>query len=214
VRSALDTYSDGGLSGVRSSEQNTEENEVTVVSAERELEFALSEQARRTARYEQSIGTTAELSAHERLRASNRRVSVCDRKVREQRAGLVQFAFSLSADAMAPAYARNEATGRLRGQVDRLVVQTVELLVSETVTNAVVHGVGAEAAAIDVEGRCLADRVRIDVTNCGPYFDHVPELPSATDPNGRGLFLVDHLACAWGSEHAATATRVWFEVAA
>ncbi len=72
----------------------------------------------------------------------------------------------------------------------------------------------AEAATIDVEGQMLADRIRLEVTNCGPAFNHAPELPPPTDPHGRGLFLVDQMARTWGSEHAATATRVWFEVAA
>jgi hypothetical protein len=42
----------------------------------------------------------------------------------------------------------------------------------------------------------------------------VPELPSATEPAGRGLFLVEQLTSAWEIEHEATATCVWFEVAA
>jgi anti-sigma regulatory factor (Ser/Thr protein kinase) len=94
------------------------------------------------------------------------------------------------------------------------VVQTAELLVSETVTNAVTHGVAVDGATIDVEGQVLTGRVRVEVTNCGAAFDHVPDLPSDTDPHGRGLFLVDQMARAWGSDHAASATRVWFEISA
>jgi anti-sigma regulatory factor (Ser/Thr protein kinase) len=186
---------------------------VTVVSAEHELELALSEQAHRTARYERSIGTTAELSAHERLRSSNRRVSACDRKVRELRAGLRRFAFSLPADAMAPGCARNEVTGRLRRQLELSVLQTVELLVSETVTNAVMHGARSDFETVDLEGRWGADRVLLEVINAGPAFDDVAELPPVTDAGGRGLFLVDALSRAWGRRHAAGLTSVWFEVA-
>jgi serine/threonine-protein kinase RsbW len=186
---------------------------VIAVSAERELEFALAEQSRCTARYDRSIGTSAELSAYTNLRAASRRVSECDRAVREEQAGR-RFSFSLLADATAPGEARREVAVRLNGRVDVSVVDTVKLLVSETVTNAVVHGVAFDVETVDVEGRLFADRLRLDVSNGGPAFDHVPELPPATDPSGRGLFVVDQLADAWGSEHAEGSTNVWFEVAA
>jgi anti-sigma regulatory factor (Ser/Thr protein kinase) len=187
---------------------------VTVVFAERELELALDEQSRCTTRYQRSIGTSGELSAYASLAAATRRVSACDRAVREAQAGIDDFAFTLIADATAPSEARRAVTHRTRGQVDLSVVKTVELLVSETVTNAVTHGTGSDVETIDVEGRLSADRLRLEVTNAGPAFDHVAELPPATEPGGRGLFLVDALSRAWGRRHAAGVTSVWFEVAA
>ena len=103
---------------------------------------------------------------------------------------------------------------RIRDQVDPSVVQTVELLVSETVTNAVTHGVTSDLETLDLEGRVGADQVLMEITNAGPAFDHVAELPPATDIGGRGLFLVGALSRAWGRRHAAGMTSVWFEVAA
>ena len=187
---------------------------MTAGSAERELELALAEQARCTTRYERSIGTSAELSAYGRLRAANRWVGACDRRVREQRSGLERIAFSLPADATAPGRARSEVSGWIRGQVGLSVLRTVELLVSETVTNAVTHGTASADATVEVEAAVQADLIRIEVTCCGPPFDYEPERPPVADPRGRGLFLVDQMARTWGSEHAATTTRVWFEVAA
>lgn len=201
----------GGLNWVEGSAQKSV---MPVGISERELGLALDEQARHTTGYERSIGTTAQMSAYARLRETNRRVSSCDRQLRQQRVRDDRFEFSFPADAMAPRHARKEVADRLRGRVDLSVAKTVELLVSETVTNAVTHGTAVRHATVDVEGRLLPGRIRIEVTNCGPAVDHVPELPPATDPDGRGLFLVDQMARAWGAEHAATATRVWFEIAA
>ena len=187
---------------------------MTLVFAERELELALAEQSRCATRFQRSIGTSGELSAYASLAAASRRVSACDRVVREAQAGIDAFAFTLIADATAPSEARRAVTQRIRGQVDLSVVKTVELLVSETVTNAVKHGAGFDSETVDVEGRLSADRLRLEVTNDGPAFDHAAELPPPTDPGGRGLFLVDALSRAWGRRHAAGVTSVWFEVAA
>ena len=185
-----------------------------VVLAERQLELALVEQAKCTARYDRSIGTTGEMSAYARLTAASRRVSECDRAVREGQDGLERFAFTLLADATAPSQARSEVTHRLRGHLDPSVVDTAALLISETVTNAVKHGAASDLDTLDLDGRLFPDRVRLEVTNAGPAFDHVAELPPPTDPGGRGLFLVDRLARTWGRGHAHGMTGVWFEVAA
>jgi serine/threonine-protein kinase RsbW len=186
---------------------------VTVVSIERELEAALAEQERCTARFDRAIGTSSELSAYASLVAASRRVSECDQVVREVEAESEPFAVRLLADATAPAEARREVTDRLNGQVDVSVVKTVELLVSETVTNAVTHGARSRFQTVDVEGRLCPDRFLLEVTNAGPAFEHAPERPPPTEQRGRGLFLVDALSRAWGRRHAAGATSVWFEVA-
>jgi anti-sigma regulatory factor (Ser/Thr protein kinase) len=186
---------------------------VIVVSAERDLVSALAEQSRCTTRFQRSIGTSGELSAYASLVAASRRVSACDQAVREAQARTEPFAFTLLADATAPGEARTEVARRLRGQLDLSVAQTVELLVSETVTNAVTHGARSDVETVDLEGRLAADGVLLEVTNAGPAFDHVAQLPPATDAGGRGLFLVKALSRAWGRRHAAGVTSVWFEVA-
>jgi anti-sigma regulatory factor (Ser/Thr protein kinase) len=186
---------------------------VTVVSAERDLGLALDEQSRYTAQFRRSIGTGDEFSAYVRLVAASRRVSACDQALREAQARTERFALTLLADATAPGEARTEVSRRLRDQFDPSVVQTVELLVSETVTNAVTHGVTSDLETLDVEGRVGADQVLLEVTNAGPAFDDAAELPPATDVGGRGLFLVEALSRAWGRRHAAGMTSVWFEVA-
>jgi anti-sigma regulatory factor (Ser/Thr protein kinase) len=83
---------------------------------------------------------------------------------------------------------------------------TTELLVSELVTNAVVH------ARSDVELTIsnLGDRTLVEVRDASP---RLPEpAPPALGPNGRGLHLVSMLASRWGSQRTATGKTVWFEV--
>jgi anti-sigma regulatory factor (Ser/Thr protein kinase) len=93
------------------------------------------------------------------------------------------------------------------GVRDEDAVDTVKLLVSEIVTNAVRYGEGEEvgfALSYDGEGE-----VRIEVD------DHAEGAPKVRetgpeDEGGRGMFLVNALATAWGR----TGTRTWCTVRA
>ncbi|MFG2251642.1 SpoIIE family protein phosphatase [Streptomyces mirabilis] len=83
---------------------------------------------------------------------------------------------------------------------------SVELLVSEVVTNAVRY------ASRPVTLRLL----RTDVLRC-EVGDDVPQLPRlrqarATDEGGRGLYLVNKLARRWGATRLSTGKVVWFEL--
>ena len=84
------------------------------------------------------------------------------------------------------------------------------LMVSEVVTNALVHG--RTGAPLEVRARRAGGRLRVEVTNSGPGL--APE-PRATDPSpdgGFGLFLVERLATRWGLVRHLGKTRVWFEL--
>ncbi|MEW2632380.1 SpoIIE family protein phosphatase [Streptomyces sp. NPDC048389] len=83
---------------------------------------------------------------------------------------------------------------------------SVELLVSEVVTNAVRY------AERPVTLRLL----RTDVLRC-EVGDDSPQLPRQrrardTDEGGRGLFLVNRLARRWGATRLSTGKVVWFEI--
>ncbi|GAA4675463.1 SpoIIE family protein phosphatase [Streptomyces chumphonensis] len=83
---------------------------------------------------------------------------------------------------------------------------SVELLVSEVVTNAVRY------AERPVTLRLL----RTDALRC-EVGDDVPQLPRlrqarATDEGGRGLYLVNRIARRWGATRLSTGKLVWFEV--
>ncbi|MCZ7416756.1 MULTISPECIES: ATP-binding SpoIIE family protein phosphatase [unclassified Streptomyces] len=86
------------------------------------------------------------------------------------------------------------------------LTDSVELLVSEVVTNAVRY------AERPVTLRLL----RTDALRC-EVGDDVPELPRlrqarATDEGGRGLYLVNRIARRWGATRLSTGKLVWFEV--
>lgn len=85
------------------------------------------------------------------------------------------------------------------------LADTVELLVSELVTNALTHGDGQIGLRLIRAGALLCE-VRDDGNDL-PYLCHA----ESTDENGRGLQLVTHLADRWGAHRSANGKVVWFE---
>jgi two-component sensor histidine kinase len=86
-------------------------------------------------------------------------------------------------------------------------VETVLLLVSELVTNAVRH------AATPFELRLSVEATEVVVTVVDHDRTHLPHLrnPGPEETSGRGLQIVDQLAASWGSEAmAGDAKGVWF----
>jgi anti-sigma regulatory factor (Ser/Thr protein kinase) len=81
------------------------------------------------------------------------------------------------------------------------------LLVSEVVTNAIIHA----HSEVEVAVRLQPHSVRIDV------LDNAGAMPAPRDADddatsGRGLALVEAVASAWGVEPTDTGKSVWFEV--
>ncbi|MEU9732273.1 SpoIIE family protein phosphatase [Streptomyces sp. NPDC048002] len=106
----------------------------------------------------------------------------------------------------APGRARKLARRALSRWGLEELTDSVELLVSEVVTNAVRY------ASRPVTLRLL----RTDVLRC-EVGDDVPQLPRlrqarATDEGGRGLYLVNRLARRWGATRLSTGKVVWFEL--
>ncbi|WP_328342993.1 SpoIIE family protein phosphatase [Streptomyces violaceus] len=106
----------------------------------------------------------------------------------------------------APGRARRLARRALQRWGLEELSDSVELLVSEVVTNAVRY------ATRPVTVRLL----RTDVLRC-EVGDDVPQLPRlrqarATDEGGRGLYLVNRLARRWGATRLSTGKVVWFEL--
>ena len=92
--------------------------------------------------------------------------------------------------------------------VEVSVIEVAVLLVSELVTNAVVHARGPSCLTVHTD----AHWVRIEVEDPG---HRRPVLRAATldAVDGRGLLVVDKLATDWGTEQRATHKVVWFEIA-
>jgi anti-sigma regulatory factor (Ser/Thr protein kinase) len=112
-----------------------------------------------------------------------------------------------------------EAPGIARAAVSELshalclsaaTFQTLVLLVSEVVSNAVLHSKGPQNAPITLTASVTTNAVRIDVTDAGGGF-----VPKQRDPasvhHGYGLYLVDKAASRWGVDSTGP-TSVWFEL--
>ncbi|QES31724.1 serine/threonine protein phosphatase [Streptomyces venezuelae] len=105
-----------------------------------------------------------------------------------------------------PSRARRLARSALARWGLEELTDSVELLVSEVVTNAVRY------ASRPITLRLL----RTDVLRC-EVGDDVPQLPRlrqarATDEGGRGLYLVNKMARRWGATRLSTGKVVWFEL--
>jgi DNA-binding NarL/FixJ family response regulator len=87
------------------------------------------------------------------------------------------------------------------------VLDVVNLLVTELVTNAVVHG-GSEA---EVSVVLTPSALRVEVAD---HNEFIPAPNDASDwaTSGRGLALVEGLSRAWGIERVPGGKVIWFEV--
>jgi anti-sigma regulatory factor (Ser/Thr protein kinase) len=89
-------------------------------------------------------------------------------------------------------------------------IEDIELLVSELVTNAVLHARSDARVTVDR----VRDRVRVSVEDQSPVPPRLREYgPDAV--TGRGVYLVDRLSDEWGVDAVKDegGKRVWFELA-
>jgi sigma-B regulation protein RsbU (phosphoserine phosphatase) len=112
---------------------------------------------------------------------------------------------TLPAQDRSPGSARRAVQEALLGAGLEVLLDDALLLVSELVTNAVVHAGTELELRIDIG----PDLARIEV------IDHGPGLPIRHGPDdasefGRGIFLLDALAQEWGTRHFAGGKSVWF----
>src|SRR6266571_643210 len=103
-------------------------------------------------------------------------------------------------------FARNETT---RQELPGNVVENIELLVSELVTNCVKHGRLTAQDHVDLRIGFLPDRVRVEVTDPGKGLAPRERLRPGPS-SGWGLFLVGRLSDRWGSGEGRG--TVWFEI--
>jgi anti-sigma regulatory factor (Ser/Thr protein kinase) len=106
-----------------------------------------------------------------------------------------------------PARARALVRAQMAGFSEEAVT-AVELMTSELVTNAVVHG----STSIEVELRQEAVIWRVAVTD-GCRERPMPKNPHERDPHGRGLLIVQSLAQEWGVVENRAGKSVWFTLA-
>jgi DNA-binding NarL/FixJ family response regulator len=121
--------------------------------------------------------------------------------------GIDEAKARLGATRESPRLARRFVSQTLERWQVRSELDVIELLVSELVTNAVVHA----RSDVEVSVAVAPDRIRVGV------FDSSRQLPVRREPgpeatSGRGLVMLDALAAAWGTEFAPGGKSVWFEV--
>jgi hypothetical protein len=86
---------------------------------------------------------------------------------------------------------------RLRGDLDAPLMETLRLLVADTVQLKVLVGNSV---------------VVTEVTDGGTGFDPAKSGSPSRDHTGWGLFLVERLAERWGVHRNGAGTKVWFEL--
>jgi anti-sigma regulatory factor (Ser/Thr protein kinase) len=122
-----------------------------------------------------------------------------------------ELELTLTATRRAPGAAREAVRTWLSERYDQETVDTATLLVTELVTNAVVHGTarGPSLTVDEVASGVIHVAVR-DSSRDLPQ--RQSEVPGAEQAGGRGLFLIETCATAWGWEPLRSGKRVWFEI--
>ncbi|WP_435056767.1 ATP-binding protein [Streptomyces capoamus] len=122
-----------------------------------------------------------------------------------------RFRFELAAHPGSVAQARRLTHARLAGwSVCADTCDNAALVVSELVTNAIVH---TASSRVVCELLDHDDMVRIAVHDqgCAPGVSH-PSPQRADEEHGRGLLLVDALCRAWGAQEHGPGLSVWAEL--
>jgi anti-sigma regulatory factor (Ser/Thr protein kinase) len=117
----------------------------------------------------------------------------------------------LEHDVQAPALARAEIAGCCRElELDGSLCQSLILLVSEVVSNAVRHSSGDPNAPVGLVASFGERTIRVTVTDAGEGFIPRPRDPARTH-DGYGLYLLEKVADRWGVQSRGD-TKVWFEL--
>jgi len=113
----------------------------------------------------------------------------------------------LPVDPSSPARARLFVCEQLARRCPPEVVDSAALLVSELVTNAVLHA----GTPMRVNVSMLRDGARVEVED-GSHEMPEPREPNTAEQRGRGLLLVDRVARSWGVHQTLDGKAIWFEI--
>ena len=114
---------------------------------------------------------------------------------------------TLPAQDHSPAAARRVVQDALVMGGLEVLLDDALLLVTELVTNAIVHAGTEVELHVDIS----AGRARIEVVDHGVgALPLLTGIPAVDREGGRGIFLLDALAQEWGTRHFAAGKSVWF----
>ena len=116
------------------------------------------------------------------------------------------FELTLPQDVRAPRIARLTLNEWFTTSLTDDEFDTAKLLVSELVTNALLHGQGT----ITLRAHLDDDRLLVEVMDEGPGFERPVRDPDFEMIGGWGLAVVDSESSRWGIDEGAT--HVWFEL--
>jgi hypothetical protein len=121
-----------------------------------------------------------------------------------------RFRFELAAHPGSPAQARHLTRARLTGwSVCEDTCDSAALVVSELVTNAIVHTASRRVVCELHDGEDLV-RIAVRDEGCAPGEPHPSPRPE--EEHGRGLLLVDALCHSWGAHEHGPGLLVWAEL--
>ncbi|MEW2520151.1 ATP-binding protein [Actinacidiphila alni] len=126
---------------------------------------------------------------------------------------VLQVQLEVGVDPAEVGRARRWARSRLAGSgigADEPVAETLILLISELVTNAVVH-TGCPAVLRMLFPAAPASPVRVEVADTSQA-PPAPRHAHCDETGGRGLELVDGLADRWGWQPEGAGKQIWCEV--
>ncbi|MFG2093222.1 SpoIIE family protein phosphatase [Streptomyces sp. NPDC048612] len=109
------------------------------------------------------------------------------------------------------AAARRQVRDVLHDWADPDQVDSAVLMVSEMVTNVLLHTDGDALLVAEITGERGARRIRVDVADSSDELPH-RRRPGELASSGRGLVLLELLAGAWGVDPRGDGKSTWFEL--
>ncbi|MEU8783361.1 SpoIIE family protein phosphatase [Streptomyces sp. NPDC048637] len=109
------------------------------------------------------------------------------------------------------AEARRQVRDVLHDWADPDQVDSAVLMVSEMVTNVLLHTDGDALLVAEITGERGARRIRVDVADSSDELPH-RRSPGELASSGRGLMLLELMAGAWGVDPRGDGKSTWFEL--
>jgi anti-sigma regulatory factor (Ser/Thr protein kinase) len=120
----------------------------------------------------------------------------------------VRALYKIEVQPEGPAKARRIIAEELSAVLSPSELDDVKLMVSELVTNGVVHGRREDDTTPVMLDLCVNGQIRCAVSDQGPgFFARVRD----AERRGWGLRLVEQLSDRWGMQCSPWRTEVWFE---